>query len=521
MASSRKISVSEISQHNKDTDCWIVVDGNVWDITKFAPEHPGGPGIIYKYAGRDATKIYNEIHSPSLIKTNLPAEALKGVLDTSTISPEWSRPLPDETPSSKPASSTEKPPLESLLNAHDFELAAEHSATAKTWAFYSSASNDLITKDLNAALWRRVLFRPRVMRKVDKITTDTNILGIPCSFPLMISPAAMARLIHPDGELAIGRAAKAKSIVQCISNNASYSASEIVSQASVNTYPFFFQLYVNRERHKSEALLRHIHSHSNIKAIFVTTDAAAAGKREADERVKADETIQNPMMTTKAKNDKKGGGYGRLMGSFIDPNLHWGDIAWLRKNTHLPLVLKGIMSADDVRLALDHGLDGVVLSNHGGRNLDTSPPALLVLLEIHARYPEIITQHHPRSHAVRSGRSRPFSIFVDGGIRRGTDILKAVCLGAVAVGVGRPVLFATGYGQDGVEQLIDILKDEFEVAMRNNGITSLDECSPEYVNTGAVDKWVVKRRDHPYAVHWTRDTLVTDSLFGTGRESKL
>src|SRR5882757_3102597 len=105
----RKISVSEISSHNTDTDCWIVVDGQVWDITKFAPEHPGGPGIIYKYAGRDATEAYNEIHSPAIIKNNLPADALKGILDQSTVTEEWSQPLPQETPKSKPASSSEKP----------------------------------------------------------------------------------------------------------------------------------------------------------------------------------------------------------------------------------------------------------------------------------------------------------------------------------------------------------------------------------------------------------------------------
>lgn len=498
----RQISISEISSHNKDTDCWIVVDGQVWDITKFAPEHPGGPGIIYKYAGRDATQAYNEIHSPSIIKNNLPKDALKGTLDASTVTKEWATPLASETPKSAPASGAEKPPLDSIINTHDFELAAQHSATAKTWAFYSSACNDLITKDLNASLFTRVLFRPRVMRKVDKISPKTSILGHDVSFPLMISPAAMARLIHPDGELAIARAAKSQSIIQCISNNASYSAGEIVSQDAVSDYPFFFQLYVDRQRHKSEALLRKIHAQKNITAIFVTTDAAAAGKREADERVKADESIQNPMMTSNATNDKKGGGYGRLMGSFIDPNLNWTDIAWLRSQTKLPLVLKGIMSADDVRLALDHGLDGVVLSNHGGRNLDTSPPGLLVLMEVHARFPEIITQHHPRSAAVRQGRARPFSIFVDGGVRRGTDILKLVCLGAVAAGVGRPALFATGYGQEGVEHLIEMLKDEFETAMRNIGVTSIDECSPEYINSGAIDKWVAKRREHPYAVSW-------------------
>jgi L-lactate dehydrogenase (cytochrome) len=510
-----QISVSEISSHNKDTDCWIVVDGQVWDITKFVPDHPGGPGIIYKYAGRDASQAYNEVHSPSIIKNNLPQEALKGTIDQSTVTKEWAAPLPDETPKSAPASSTEKPPLDSIINAHDFELAAQQSATAKTWAFYSSACNDLITKDLNASLFSRVLFRPRVMRKVDKINPRTTILGHDVSFPLMISPAAMARLIHPDGELAIARATKSQSIIQCISNNASYAASEIVSQPSVSDYPFFFQLYVDRQRHKSEALLHKILSHKNVTGIFVTTDAAAAGKREADERVKADETIQNPMMTSNATNDKKGGGYGRLMGSFIDPNLNWTDIAWLRSQTALPLVLKGIMSADDVRLALDHGLDGVVLSNHGGRNLDTSPPALLVLLEIHARFPEIISQHHPRSSAVRQGRARPFSIFVDGGVRRGTDILKLVCLGAVAAGIGRPALFATGYGQEGVEHLIEILKDEFETGMRNIGITNLGQCSPEYVNSGAIDKWVNKQREHPYAVSWA------PSGGNVERESKL
>lgn len=237
---------------------------------------------------------------------------------------------------------------------------------------------------------------------------------------------------------------------------------------------------------------------------MVTTDAAAAGKREADERVKADESIQNPMMTAGAKNDSKGGGYGRLMGNFIDPDLNWDDIRWLRRQfgPKMPLFLKGIMSADDVHLALTHGLDGVVLSNHGGRNLDTSPPGLLVLLEIHARFPEIISKHHPDSPSVKAGRTKAFSILLDGGVRRGTDILKAVCLGATAVGVGRPALFATGYGQEGVEQMIDILKDEFEVAMRNTGITRVGECGPEYVNSGDVDALVCKTRGHPYAVGW-------------------
>lgn len=512
--SQNKISISEIKSHNQSDDCWIVVDGQVWDITSFAPEHPGGPGIIYKYAGRDATAAYNEIHAPSIIKNGLSASANKGVVDQSTVTKEWSEPLPDETPKAAPKSSSEKPPLDSIINAHDFEIQARNTSTAKTWAFYSSASNDLVTRDLNASLYSRILFRPRTMRRVATIDIRTTLLGKSVSFPLFVSPAAMARLIHPDGELAIARACKTRNIIQSISNNASYSAADIVSQPEVSDHPFIFQLYVDKRKEKTNALLAKIKSHKNVSAVMVTVDAAAPGKREADERVKADESIENPMQKNKPKNDKKGGGYGRLMAGFIDPDLNWDYISWLRSEIgyDMPMLTKGVMSADDVKMALDVGLDGCVLSNHGGRNLDTSPPAILVLLEIHARFPEIIRDHHPNSASVKAGLTRPFSILVDGGVRRGTDVLKCVCLGAVSVGLGRPVLFATGYGQEGVEHLIDIIRDEFEVAMRNCGLTRIEDCGPEYVNSGDIDHLVSKSRGHPYAVGWKAQMALQSKL---------
>ena len=203
---------------------------------------------------------------------------------------------------------------------------------------------------------------------------------------------------------------------------------------------FFFQLYVNRDREKSAALLRQCSANPNVKAIFVTVDAAWPGKREADERVKADEGLSVPMAPSKAKNDNKGGGLGRVMAGFIDPGLTWEDLVWVRQHTHLPVCLKGVMSADDAMLAMEAGLDGILLSNHGGRNLDTSPPSIITLLELQKRCPEIFDK---------------MEIYVDSGIRRGTDILKAICLGAMAVGMGRSMLFATNYGQEGVEHLIE------------------------------------------------------------------
>lgn len=197
---------------------------------------------------------------------------------------------------------------------------------------------------------------------------------------------------------------------------------------------------MNRDREKSAELLHKISAIPNVKAVFVTVDAAWPGKREADERVKADESVSVPMAPARVTNDKKGGGYGRVMAGFIDPGLTWDDLAWIRQHTHLPLCLKGVMSADDAILAMQAGVDGILLSNHGGRNLDTSPPSIITLLELHKRCPEIFDK---------------MEIYVDSGIRRGTDILKAVCLGATAVGIGRSALYATNYGQEGVEHLID------------------------------------------------------------------
>ncbi len=223
-----------------------------------------------------------------------------------------------------------------------------------------------------------------------------------------------------------------------MSTNASYPIEEIL--ASAPSHPFFFQLYVNKERSKTEALLAQLRSMNRIRAIFVTVDAPVAGKREADERVRADESISTPISGAKAGNDKRGGGLGRIMGSYVDPTLTWDDLAWLRRHWNGPIVLKGVQGALDAKRAMHEGVQGIVLSNHGGRSLDTSPPAILILLELQRCCPEIF-EH--------------MEVYVDGGVRRGTDVLKALCLGATAVGLGRSFLYALNYGQEGVEHMID------------------------------------------------------------------
>ncbi|KAJ5894923.1 hypothetical protein N7495_006614 [Penicillium taxi] len=473
------LSAQQVTKHNSPGDCWIVVDKQVWDVTDFLDEHPGGPAIILKHAGRDATRAYAQVHASSVLTSNLQPDKLKGVLDESTIDANWTKP-PIKSP--QMLLEDNKPYLHTLINTHDFEVVASKTADKKTWAFYSSAATDLITRDANKSYFDRIWFRPRVLRNVRSVDTRTDILGGHYNLPLFVSPAAMAKLIHPDGECAIARACENKGIMQGISNNSSYTMEELRTAAP--SADFFFQLYVNRDREKSAALLRECSANPNIKAIFVTVDAAWPGKREADERVKADETLSVPMAPSKVQNDKKGGGLARVMSSFIDPGLTWEDLKWVRQHTHKPVCLKGVMSADDAIMAMKIGLDGILLSNHGGRNLDTSPPSIVTLLEIHRRCPEVFDS---------------MEVYVDSGIRRGTDILKAVCLGATAVGMGRSMLFATNYGQDGVEHLIDIMRDELETAMRNIGITSLDEASPDFVHTGDIDHLISVSSSHPYA----------------------
>ncbi|KAK8126390.1 L-lactate dehydrogenase (cytochrome) [Apiospora kogelbergensis] len=457
-----QVSSSELHRHNTKDDCWLAVHQKVWDLTDFVDKHPGGADILLQCAGTNATRIYDEVHAPGILEANLPVDKFKGVLQ------EAQQEHDNKAISTCPE--TGHPPLFSLISAADFEKLASEALSPKTWAFYSSAATDLITHTQNKALLRRIMIQPRILRDVKHVNFKSRILGLSSSAPFFVSPAAMARLAHPDGELALARASALEGIIQCISSNASYPLGSIVESGDPGQ-PFFFQLYVNAERDKTTELLRSL-AGAGIKAVFVTVDAPVPGKREADERVAAATTVRSAISGATSANDKKGGGLGRLMAQYIEKSLIWDDIAWIKRTSGLPVVLKGVQSVADARMAAEYGVDGIMLSNHGGRSLDTSQPAILNLLELRMRCPEIFTK---------------LEVYVDGGFERGTDILKAIALGATAVGIGRPYLYSLVYGQEGAEHLTQILKDEIEVSMRLCGITDLSQASPDLLNTSDVD----------------------------------
>lgn len=483
MASNAPISTTELSKHSSDADLWTVINGQVWDLTSFAPSHPGGLAVILEYAGQDSSRAYNEVHGPSLVSKTLPPSALKGQLDKATVTEEWR--LKQVANREHTPRLSSKPDLDQILNTYDFESAAQKSLSRKTWAFQSGAANDDLTNRANQKFYQRIFFRPRVMVNVANPDVSANILGHNFSVPIFSSPAALAKLAHPDGELAMYRAAQSRGTTIIACNNASYSFAEIRSAISDHKYPLFYQLYVNKDRKATEKLVKEISALDPV-AIMVTADLPVVGKREADERVQLDAGYQTAshMAVQTVKGDKKGSGLARSTGSFIDPSLTWKDIAWLKSLTKVPIFVKGIQNVADAKLALDHGCAGIYISNHGGRAVDTAQPSILTLLEIQANHPQILSQ---------------MEVFIDGGIRRGSDILKAICLGASGVCLGRPFLYAVGYGEEGVGHLIDILKDELETAMQQVGISSLSEAHPGLLNTAELDRYVYRGNTHPYA----------------------
>lgn len=202
------------------------------------------------------------------------------------------------------------------------------------------------------------------------VSTETTILGHKAGVPIFVAPAAMAKLIHADGEKAIARGCVREKVPQGISTNASFPIDEIVASVEPGAHASFFQLYVNKDRRKSETLLKHVRS-LGIDTVMVTVDAPMPGKREADERVKMDEDITTPMSGMKGSNDDRGGGIGRLMGGYIAPDFTWDEFTWLRRVWDAKVVVKGIQSWQDAKMCAEAGIDAVLLSNHGGRNLDT------------------------------------------------------------------------------------------------------------------------------------------------------
>ncbi|KIW93013.1 uncharacterized protein Z519_06862 [Cladophialophora bantiana CBS 173.52] len=472
---SKLIDYAEVQKHTTKDSCWVVLYGNVWDVTNFLPSHPGGAQIILKLAGKDATEEYDPIHPPGTLEENLPESARLGPIDPKSMPGPVKR-AQDVGPSPDIGAEVEMP-LQAMLNLDEIEAAATKKLSRKGWAYYYSAADDLMSKQLNNTVYRQILLRPRVFVNCQDCDLRTTFLGYQLDLPIFVSPAAMARLAHPDGEWGIAQACKKFGAMQMISNNASMTPEQIVKDAGPDQV-FGWQLYVQTERKKSEDMLARINKLDAIKFICLTLDAPVPGKREHDERGKfiVEDTSQ-AIKDAGGAELKGGGGIGQSLFFGTDPTLTWTEtLPWLKKHTNKPIILKGLQCHEDAYIAAQHApqVKGIILSNHGGRAADTAPPSVHTLLEIRKYCPEVFSK---------------IDVVVDGGIKRGTDVVKALALGAKAVGIGRAALFGLGAGGiEGVERVFEILRDETATAARLLGAARVADLGPVHINTRAVER---------------------------------
>jgi L-lactate dehydrogenase (cytochrome) len=293
---------------------------------------------------------------------------------------------------------------------------------------------------------------------VEKVDTSTTMLGTKVDIPFYVTATALGKLGNPEGEVVLTRGAHKHNVVQMIPTLASCSFDEIMDEAK-DAQVQWLQLYVNKDRAITKRIVQHAEKRG-CKGLFITVDAPQLGRREKDMRSKFSDVGSN-VQSTSGDNVDRSQGAARAISSFIDPSLSWKDIPWFKSITKMPIILKGVQCVEDVIRAVEVGVDGVVLSNHGGRQLDFARSGIEVLAEVMP----ILRQR---------GWQDRIEVYIDGGVRRATDIIKAVALGAKGVGIGRPFLYAmSAYGLPGVDRAMQLLKDEMEMNMRHRGFEPL------------------------------------------------
>ncbi|KIR68597.1 L-mandelate dehydrogenase [Cryptococcus bacillisporus CA1873] len=462
------VSFEEVQKHNKREDCWVIIDGKIYDVTDFLDNHPGGAEIIVANAGKDATKIFKPLHPPDALDMLEPSQHI-GPVDPATM-PEPEEEEPTEEDLRMEEARKSMPGVDGMLLVQDFEDWAEKVMSGTAWNYYKSAADREKTAAENEKAFERYFFRPRILRDATTGSTETEFMGMKTTMPVFISPAAMAKLGNPLGEVNLTRGAGACGIVQGISINASCSLDEIMN-ARKEGQPVMFQIYLNKDRAASVALLKKVTA-LGANAIIFTVDTAWRSKRTMDVRAKAH--VAPPPSSAGQQKSASPLGVSQAISGYQDTNLTWKDIDFIRQHTNLPIIVKGVQSVEDVDLCAKAGVQGVILSNHGGRQCDYAPAPIDLLYELRCNRPDLFDK---------------IEVMMDGGVRSGADVVKAIALGAKAVGIGRSFLYANGtHGEEGVVRLCQILSEEITNTMRNIGAPRLEDLKPEMV--GPAGPWV-------------------------------
>jgi isopentenyl diphosphate isomerase/L-lactate dehydrogenase-like FMN-dependent dehydrogenase len=355
---------------------------------------------------------------------------------------------------------------EGLVNVWDYERAAEERLDPGAFGYVGGGANDEWTMRQNRAAFERWVLRPRMLVDVSQVTTATTVLGTESSMPLFVAPTAFQRTVHPDGEVAMTRAAAGVGTVMCLSTFATATIEEVAEAAP--DAPRWFQLYWSSDRGFVRDVLERAEA-AGFSAVLLTVDLPRLGRRERDLRTGFEVPEELPVPAFVALAEASRAVSPEDISWAVDDTLTWDDLLWLRSVSSLPLLVKGVLTAEDALLAAEVGADGVVVSNHGGRQLDGVAATLDAL-------PDVVEATGDR-----------LVVLMDGGIRRGTDVVKALALGAQAVLVGRPPLWGLGAGgADGAQRVLELLRDELELALALCGCTSPAALTRAHVGRASV-----------------------------------
>jgi 4-hydroxymandelate oxidase len=356
-----------------------------------------------------------------------------------------------------------RPNMADPLDLREYERAAPARMSEMAWEFLRGGAGDELTLRWNEEAYQRLRLMPRHLVDVSRLDTGLSLLGAGMSHPVMLAPVAYQKLVHADGELEMIRGANASEAAVVMSSFATVTLEDVAAQARV---PLWFQLYIQPDREFTRRLVGRAEA-AGYAALVVTADTPVLGARYREQRVHfalppgMEQANLRGLATATGDHRPKG---RDIYSAVLDPSLSWKDIGWLRSLTRLPIVLKGILNPDDAGRALDAGASALIVSNHGGRNLDTVPATIDALPAVSARV---------------AGR---VPVLVDGGIRRGTDVLKAIALGASAVLIGRPYIHGLAVGgAEGVANVVGILRRELEMALALSGRTSLAQVDASLV----------------------------------------
>lgn len=354
-----------------------------------------------------------------------------------------------------------------MLNLFDYEKAAAERVEPAAWGYQVGGACDEVTLRANREAWDRFCIRFRTMVDVSARSLQTTVLGIPVSLPVLIGPTALQRLAHSEGEVGMARGAEAAGTLLVVSTTATTNLTDVMAGSAG---PKWFQVYIYADRDATAALITQAAA-AGYRALVLTVDSPLIGRRERDIRnrfsLPPGMTIANASVAGKADMPHAtvdASGLTQHFRGLHDPALTPRDITWLGELSGLPVVVKGIVRGDDARRAVDHGAAAIIVSNHGGRQLDSSIPTARALGEVVA--------------AV----GREVEVYVDGGIRRGTDVLKALSLGARAALIGRPALWGLAVGgAAGVQDVLQLLRDELDLALALAGCRDVSEVTRDLV----------------------------------------